>query len=239
MESCHPPSHHHRAPPPPGSPQPLASGRAPKQLSAPLIRSSPFFAPSETAGEQTVVIGAVLAADLIVLLEHAPLGLALGLPLALALACVAVQIALGLRIAYLAWRKRDICRELIIEGREQLPLPTVERELKRLGAPRLQAELAQSIERLTDQAAHPRTRGTTWPPIRSLNVVRAVAPELHEIARVLHSGKAGLRGVAHVEALLTLGESPLYGVQAELLRDELGRARFLLAGSTSTRKENP
>jgi hypothetical protein len=186
-----------------------------------------------------VVIGSVQAADLIVLLEHTPLGLALGLPLALALACVAVQIALGLRIAYLAWRKRDICRELIIEGREQLPLPTVERELKRLGAPRLQAELAHAIERLTEQAAHPRTRGTPWPPIRSLNVVRAVAPELHEIARVLHGGKAALRGVAQVEALLTSGESPLYGVQAELLRDELGRARFFLAGPTSTRKENP
>jgi hypothetical protein len=193
----------------------------------------------QTAGEQVVVIGSVQAADLIVLLEHAPLGLALGLPLALALACVAVQIALGLRIAYLAWRKRDICRELIIEGREQLPLPTVERELKRLGAPRLQAELAHAIERLTEQAAHPRTRGTPWPPIRSLKVVRAVAPELHEIARVLHGGKAALRGVAHVEALLTSGESPLYGVQAELLRDELGRARFFLAGPTSTRKENP
>ena len=69
--------------------------------------------------------------------------------------------------------------------------------------------------------------------------MRGVAAELREIARLLRSGNAALRGVAHVESLLTSGESPLYGVQVELLRDELGRARFLLAGTYIYPKGEP
>ncbi len=181
---------------------------------------------SQTAKEGAVAIGGLQAADLIVMLENAPLAP----PLALAIACVAVQIALGLRIAYLAWRRRDICRQLIIDGREQLPLPAVERELRRLGAPGYQAELAQSIDRLADEATHTRSRPLFTPQIYHLCVLRAVAAELREIARLLHSGNVAVRGVAHVESLLTSGESPLYGVQVDLLRDELGRARYFLAG---------
>lgn len=178
----------------------------------------------QTAKEQVLIVGAVQTADLILLFEN----VALALPLALAGA--AVQIALGLRIAYLASRRRDICRQLIIDGREQLLLPAVERELRRLGATPHQATLAQTIDRLVDEATRPNSRPPFTPPIYHARVLRAASTELHEISRLLHSGNVAVRGVAHVEWLLTSGESPLYGIQAEALRDELGRARYLLAG---------
>ena len=194
----------------------------------------------QTAREQAVAVGGILAADLIVVLEHAPLGLALGLPLALALACVTAQIAIGLRVAYLAWRRRAICRQLIIDGEGDLPLRAVERERRRLETARRCAELAEAIGRLVDEATHPRSRRAFKPLIYHPAVVRAVAAELHEITRLLRYGDVDVRGVASVEALLVSGESPLYGVQAEVLRDELGRVRYFLAGSPLplTRKEH-
>jgi hypothetical protein len=186
---------------------------------------------SQTAREQAVAIGAVLAADLIAVLEHAHLALSLALPLALALTCAAAQIALGLRLAYLAWRRRDICRQVISDGGADLPLPAVERELRRLGTARCQADLAEAVTRLIDEASHPHSRSAFKPLIYHPAVVAAVAGELHEIARLLRSGDVDVRGVACVESLLVSGESPLYGVQADLLRDELGRVRYFLAGS--------
>jgi hypothetical protein len=186
---------------------------------------------SQTASEQAVAIGGVLAVDLIVMLDHVHLALSLALPLTLALVCATAQIPLGLRIAYLAWRKRAICRELICDGGADLPLPGVERELRRLGTARCQADLAEAVIRLTDEASHPRSRPVFKPLIYHPTVVAAVAGELHEIARLLRSGNVNVRGVACVESLLVSGESPLYGVQADLLRDELGRVRYFLAGS--------
>ena len=177
---------------------------------------------AQTSREQALTVGAVLAADLVVLLENASLALPL------ALACVAVQIVLGLRIAYFASRRSGICRQLIIDGEHQLPLAAIERELRRLGAARHQAALAQSIERLAEAATNPRSRPPF--PIYHLSVLRAVAAPLREIGRLLHSGDAGVRGVALVESLLASGDSPLYGTEVGPLREELARARYFLAG---------
>lgn len=178
---------------------------------------------SQTAKEQALAIAAVQIADFILLLQHAPLALPL------ALACGAVQIALGLRIAYLTWRRREICRQLIADGREQLPLPAVQRELRRLGGAQCQVALAQSIDRLADEVAQARSRPGNR-PIYHRCVLRAVTEPLHEIARLLRSGDAPVRGVAQVESLLTSGGSPLYGAEVEPLREELARARYFLAG---------
>jgi hypothetical protein len=236
------------ASPPPPPPSALPPGHTAAQggwadAEAVLGPAHPLVAvlrSTETASEQTVAIGGVLAADLIVVLEHAPLGLPLALPLALALACVAAQIALGLRLAHLVWRRRAVCRQLIIDGGANLPLHAVEREVDRLGAARCRTTLAKAINRLTDEATYPRSRQVFEPMIFHLAVVRAVVAELREIARLLQSGHVDVRGVACIESLLVSGESPLYGVQADVLRDELGRARYFLAGSPLplTRKEH-
>jgi hypothetical protein len=186
---------------------------------------------SQAVAEQAVAVGAVLAADLLVVLEHAPLGLSLTLPLAIALACAAAQTALGLRFAHLAWRRRAICRQLIVDGRARLPLPAIDCELRRLGTARCQTALAEAINGLTDEAMDPRSVPIFRPLIINVAVVRALAAELRELARLLQSGDVDARGVACVESLLVSGASPLYGFEVGPLRDELGRARYFLIGS--------
>jgi hypothetical protein len=178
---------------------------------------------SQTAIEQVLAVAAVQAGDVGLLYEKAPFAL----PLAVA-ACV-VQVALGCRLALLSFRRRDLCRELIIAGREQVRLADVERVSRRLRDPQRRARLARSMEEVAASAVR---RRNDPPPAVSLVRIRvrgAVAHELREIAVLLRSNSAPLRGVALVEWLLTSGHSPLYGPLVEPLRQELGRARYLLA----------
>ena len=66
-------------------------------------------------------------------------------------------------------------------------------------------------------------------PLFSVGVIRAVAPELRQVATLLHGEDVRVRGVAAVEWLLTSPATPLYGFRVEPLRQELGRARYLLS----------
>jgi hypothetical protein len=56
-----------------------------------------------------------------------------------------------------------------------------------------------------------------------------VAPELRQIASLLRRDDPCVRGVAAVELLVTSPATPLYGREVEPLRQELGRARYLLS----------
>ena len=67
---------------------------------------------------------------------------------ALAIGAGVVQVALGSRWASLRVQRRDLCLELVIAGREHLPLAAVARERQRLDDPRRQAQLATSLEHL-------------------------------------------------------------------------------------------
>ena len=148
------------------------------------------------------------------------------LALPLVLACGAVQIALALRIACLKSETRALARQLIIEGREQLPLRSVSRELRGIRDSRHRSALALSIDRLANEASRP--RGGRPYLIYRPTVVRAVAAQLHEIAVLMRPNDAPVRGVAHIEWLITAGESPLYGTDVGPLREELARARYFL-----------
>jgi hypothetical protein len=66
------------------------------------------------------------------------------------------------------------------------------------------------------------------PPLYSLPVVRAVSSELGEVARLVRRD-GGLRGLAATEQMVPDGRSPLYGDEEAVLRQELGRIRFLFA----------
>jgi hypothetical protein len=174
------------------------------------------------AVEQLVAVAASEAVAVILFCERAPFGLPL------AIASGLVQVALGCRLAMLASRRRDICRQLIIAGRERLALAEVERERRRLSDARLQTRLARTLEDAADAGAgrHFEPRIT---PLLHVHVLRPVGPQLRETARLLRGNGASVRGVALVEWLLTSGESPFYGAQLQPLRRELGRAQYLLS----------
>lgn len=49
------------------------------------------------------------------------------------------------------------------------------------------------------------------------------------IAALVYANDTAVRGVAHIEWLITAGQSPLYGTDVGPLREELTRARYLLS----------
>jgi hypothetical protein len=180
---------------------------------------------AETVLAQLVSVTAVQAAGVVLLFG-------LGFGLSLAIAGVVVQVGLACRVAALRARRREVCLELIVAGRERLPLACVAREWRRLLNPRTAEQLAGSVDEILKVAdrrppLHPAAR-----PIFHIGVIRRVAPELRQVASLLRGVRPCVRGVAAVEWLLTSGDSPLYGVEVESLRQELGRVRYLL-GLTS------
>ena len=176
---------------------------------------------SRAAVEQVFAVTASEAVGVILVYEKARFGLPL------AIASGLVQVVLGCQLALLASHRRDICRKLIIAGRERLPLADVERERRRLSDARLQTRLARTLEDVADAGAgrHFEPRVT---PLLHVHVLRPVGPHLREVARLLRGDCASVRGVALVEWLVTSGQSPLYGTEVQPLSEELGRARSLL-----------
>jgi hypothetical protein len=176
----------------------------------------------DTALEQLVSVTAVQASGLVLLSGALKFGLSL------ALAGVVVQLGLGCRLAALRARRQELCLGLIVAGRQALPLACVDRERRRLLDPRTWERPATSIDEILEIAAgqlplHPAVR-----PIFHVRVIRQVGPELRQVASLLRGGAPCVRGVAAVEWLLTSPASPLYGVEVEQLRQELGRVRSLL-----------
>jgi hypothetical protein len=176
---------------------------------------------SQRAADGLVAVASVQLADVALLFG----GLPFALPLALAAALV--QIALAVRIAAIGANRRDVCRELIIECREDLPLVAVEREVRRLRG-RGGRAIARSIEKLADLGDRRRAQAGFGPPVWDVRVLATVAPQLREIAGLLNADAPAIRGVALVDWLISDGQSPLYGRSVEPLREELGRARYLL-----------
>jgi hypothetical protein len=177
----------------------------------------------EMALQQLVAVVALQAVGVVLACAGTPFGLSL------AIAAAVAEAALGLRIALVVTGRRDTCLTMIIEGGPQLPLAALERQRRRVGDPRRRRLFAQSLEELAAIAEHPCARATQPRPLFDALVVRAVVPQLHEIARLLRSESPALRGVALVEHLVTSGTSPLYGADLEPLRQELRRARYLLS----------
>jgi hypothetical protein len=177
----------------------------------------------KTARDQALVVAAIQMVAAILLHEKAPFAVPL------AIAGGVVQAALGCRLAVLRSRKRDVCRELIICGGDWLPLAAVKFESRRLRGARHQARLAHAVEEIADIAERHRFQSPTAAVVCHVVVLRGVVPELREVACLLLTGGAAVRGVAMVERLLMFGDSPLYGTEVKPLRQELGRARSLLA----------
>jgi hypothetical protein len=122
---------------------------------------------------------------------------------------------------------RDVCRDLVIEGRGEVDVRVVQGERCRLAEPCHRARLARSITSLVQASERPPTRPRAR-PVFSARVIRSVEPELRAIAERLCAGEPPVQGVALIERLVHDGASPLYGSEVDPLRRELGRSRYLL-----------
>jgi hypothetical protein len=179
---------------------------------------------AKTARDQVAVVAAIQVVAGILLYENAPFAVPL------AVAGGVVQALQGCRLAVLRSRRRDICRELIISGGDWLPLDVVQGESRRLSSCRHQARLAGAVDQIAEIADSGRCQGHQRGVISDVSVLRRSLLDLREIAALLLLlGGAGVRGVALVERLLMFGDSALYGTELEQLRQELSRARSLLA----------
>lgn len=147
--------------------------------------------------------------------------------LSLAMAAAVVQVGLACRLAVLRHGRRDLCLGLIVHGCEPLPLPCIERLRLDLVDRRARERLASSIDGLVRVATQPGARPELIHPLADRRMIRAVAPDLREVASLLR-GAPAVQGVALVEWLLTSPATPLYGSEIEPLRAELRRARYLM-----------
>jgi hypothetical protein len=139
---------------------------------------------------------------------------------------VGAELLVACRLFILVEERKNACRELIAAGREDLALAAVARERARLAAPQHQEHLARSIARLVPLGRRPGLVTTARAPVDG-RVIRQVAVELLELMWMLRMRHVSARAVALVEQLLSSPASPLYGDDAELLRRELGRVRYL------------
>jgi hypothetical protein len=146
-----------------------------------------------------------------------------GLPLLIAAALIQLVLAAG--IALLAQLQHERALDLIIEGRDGLPLPALERERRRLQRPRRRASLAHALEDLVRTAERWPTLLPSARPVFDPRQIRRAAPELRAIAALLRSSPVDARGLALVERLLTSGASPLYDREPAELRRALERIR--------------
>jgi hypothetical protein len=180
------------------------------------------------AVEQCVVVSVLLAVGVYALIED----LSIGVPLTVAAATVLV--GLLARVGDLVESRNRQAVDLIAEGRGSLPVAAVARARRRLLDPAERERLARTFDLLRAEVARPGSACHAIQPVYSVRVVRAASAELAEVARLVRAG-GSVRGLARAERLVTDGCSPLYGDAELVLRQELGRIRFLLSSRDADR----
>jgi hypothetical protein len=189
-------------------------------LAHPLTRAT---LASEAVVWQLVVVVAALVGGIVGLARDAQWARAVTLSSAV------VLVGLAVVAAAVGKAKRDRAIDLVLEGRDELLVGAVQRQLLRLSAARTQRAVARTIDVMIDQALHPPgicALGAR--PLFDTAVVASVAADLRAISRLLRTGDAPPRGVGLTERLLSDGRSPFYGDQAPPLRDELRHIHSVL-----------
>jgi hypothetical protein len=176
----------------------------------------------EEVGEQLVAVTALQGAGGVFALGGSHFGLAV------VIGGVIAQLVCGCRLLALRARRRELCLQVIVGGRETLPLTCVQTEVWRLRERRTVLQLARALDQILTTAARPLPPRSG--PLFDVRAIRKLAPELREVVSELRGAGPCLRGVAAVECLLTSSSTPLYGHEVEPLRQELGRVRYLLGG---------
>jgi hypothetical protein len=190
-----------------------------------LGRGHPLARVSDRRGSrqrQLVGVGVVLLCGVVVQLSG------VGSAGSLITAAMVVEAALTCSLLLAVRDERRLARELIIAGRDTLPLPAVVSERRRLAEPTYRYRLARSLDRTRETAERPQwlLRGSR--PLFQLHVVAAVSPELTELAAALRETECTAAGIAMTERLLCDSDSPLYGDDIARLRARLLQIRLRL-----------
>jgi hypothetical protein len=108
-------------------------------------------------------------------------------------------------------------------------VPLVARERRRLASPQQRERLARSLEHLHRDALRWHALPPPYRPLDGVRRLRETSREVVEVIARLRSDHVRTRGVAMTVRLLTDGgESPLYGDNAERLREELNGVKYAL-----------
>ena len=210
-------------------PLPARPGRVERQSAAavlgadhPLARAADLL---DATIRQTIAVWAVLGGSIAATCARANW--------APAIAVSAAIVGIGLIIVGASYRQRqtDCALDLILQGREKLPVAAVQHQRRRLIDPRTRQDLARALETIIHQTTTRQTiptRGTAR--LFDVRVIAAVRTELATVAALLRDGPRPVSAVAYAERLVTDGRSPLYGHSIQALRCELHRARSLLGG---------
>ena len=175
-------------------------------------------------GRQCVYVVAVLIGGVIALIEGRPWAAAL------AGSAAAVLPVLGVLLVAHLQAQRDCAIELVLEGRESLRVAAVERQRQRLLSQRTRYALASRLGDLLEQALAGRRFRLLAPPLFEPTIVRTLANELGDVIESLRSDGISACSLARAERLVERAVSPLYGQDAEALREELRRVHELLRG---------
>ena len=149
-----------------------------------------------------------------------------GLPLVVA--CALAVVAFGLRAALRVLDRRDCVWDLIIRGRDDVPLSAVRRELRRLLDPRRRESLARCYEAIGDEPSASGRVPCRACVIVTVHVVAKVRPELALVATLLRDEAPSVRGVAAARQLISTGTTSLFGRDELMLRQDLQRIALLL-----------
>ena len=186
----------------------------------PLLRATEAV---HYTGRQGVDVAAVLAGSVIARIE----GYRWAGPLAFSAA--GVLLILTVLLAGHKQRERDCAIELVLEGREGIPIAAVQRQRRRLISDQTRNGLAGNLEDLIRQSAsRSRLQMRVTPLPFEPTVLRMAAGELREVSGLLRTEGVSARGVARAERLVERAVSPLYGQDVGALREELFRVRDLL-----------
>ena len=185
-----------------------------------------------TAVEQCLAVSLALAVGVYALIDD----LSIGAPLTVAAATVLA--GLLARVGALVQTRNRRAVDLIAEGRGSLPVEAVMCARRRLLDPAERECLARTFDVIRAEVARPAGECHARYVVYTVPVVRAVSSELGELAGLVREG-GGLRGLARAERLITDGRSPLYGDAEVVLREELGRIRFLLACADADHDRKP
>ena len=148
----------------------------------------------------------------------------------LAGSAASVLLILTVLLAAHKQRERDCAIELVLEGRETVPIAAVQRQRRRLLSEQTRNGLAGNLEDLIRQAAsRSRLQMRVAPLPFEPKVLRLAAGELRDVIGLLRTEGVSARGVARAERLVEHVVSPLYGQDVGALREELRRVRDLLA----------